>query len=302
MRGGRTAGGYCWGVRPLVIMFAVCALLLVGCGAGPTPLVTVQAAGAKTTAVRTAKMALSLKSDTGPYAQGVNIDGAFDFGARRGRFTLDPSSFGIPLQQGQIDSIFDYASGFVIYLHLPQLAQGGGKPWLKIDVAAVAKARLGVDITGIIQSQSSDPASGLRLLQGANEVTKIGTEVVRGVQTTHYRVVIDLAKAVQASPAQYRDAMQKLISLYTVKTLPIDVWLDGQNRVRRYEQTVDASIIRLPASAQAANAATGKVTIRYELYDFGSPVEVQLPAADQVTDFSQLGQGSATFSSAGTSM
>src|SRR5439155_9039287 len=120
--------------------------------------------------------------------------------------------------------------------------------------------------------------------RGASQVTKVGTETVREARTTHYQGTVDLDKAVQASPPQARDAMRKLADLYTVKTLPVDVWLDDHKRVRHNEQTLDASTVKLPPAAQANNPFTGKVTMRYELYDFGAPIDTALPPPDQTAD------------------
>lgn len=126
-------------------------------------------------------------------------------------------------------------------------------------------------------------------MQGASKVTKVGSESIRGVKTTHYAVVIDVDKAVLAAPPAAQDAMRQLAGLYTVKTLPLDVWLDAQQRVRRYQQTLDLSTLKLPAAAKANNVLGSQLSIKFELYDFGAPVDVQVPAPDQVTDLAQLG-------------
>jgi len=251
---------------------------------------TIRGAATKTAAASTAKVSMSFKTDSGPFAGGISEDGAFDFGARRGRLEVDASSFGVRQISGRIEAVADYASGFVIYMHFPQLArQFGGKQWLKIDFNEVAKqVGIDVDFNSLLQQQSNDPTSGLRMLRGAQEVTTVGAEQVRGVDTTHYRLVVDLNKAVEQAPAESRDAMRKLADLYTVKTFPAEAWLDADGRVRRYETTIDTSTLRLPASLQASNPFKGKLSLHMELYDFGAPVDVQLPPANQVADLAEL--------------
>jgi hypothetical protein len=87
--------------------------------------------------------------------------------------------------------------------------------------------------------------------------------------------------------------MGNLADLYVAKSVPIDVWLDSQGRLRRYEQVTDPANLKLPAQSQAAAMTAGAITIHVELFDFGSTVDVNLPPADQVADLSQL-QGGAS--------
>ena len=69
------------------------------------------------------------------------------------------------------------------------------------------------------------PADVLKQLQRtATPVKTIGTETIDGVETTHYRAAIDTRKIPAA------DKFQKLTrSVYK----PIDVWVDGDGRVRQ---------------------------------------------------------------------
>src|SRR5207245_1455114 len=102
-----------------------------------------------------------------------------------------------------------------------------------------------VDFNQIMQAQTNDPTSGLRLLRGAETVTNVGPEQVRGTGTTHYALVVNIDKAAASAPASAQDAMRKLAALYTVKDFNVDVWLDGDGRVRRFQQTIDGSTIKL---------------------------------------------------------
>ena len=107
-----------------------------------------------------------------------------------------------------------------------------------------------------------------------------------GAAAVHALAGLDAARPV---PADQRDALAKFVNIYTVHTFPVDVWLDAQGRVRRYQQTIDPSTIRLPAGVPSKdNPFTGPITTTYELYDFGSPVDVKIPPADQTTDLRTL--------------
>src|SRR5437879_2786398 len=263
--------------------------LLAACGGGTHALATVAGAASKTTAAHTAKASITMKSDSGIFAKGVTQEGAFDFTNRRGRLEVDAGSFGLTQLQGTIEAVFEFTPSAVIYMHFPQLAgEFPGKEWLKLDIGAAAKQATGVDLNSVIQGQSSDPSQGLGQLRGATQVTEVGKETVRDTETTHYALVVDLNKAAQESPAASRDAMQKLADLYKVKTVAMEVWLDGDGRVRRERYTIDIAQLNLPASTTANNPLTGKIDYTVEYYDFGTTVDATPPPPAQTEDLADL--------------
>ncbi len=117
----------------------------------------------------------------------------------------------------------------------------------------------------------------------SGEVEKVGDEDVRGVSTTHYRATIDFDKYPLAVPAANRAAVRKsidsLIKLTGTRTVPVDVWVDGDAVVRRFAQTTRMNV-------PGAGRMQMKQTI--ELYDFGTKVDVQAPPAREVQDLSEL--------------
>ena len=185
------------------------------------------------------------------------------------------------MQLGDIPAVF---AGGVIYERFPDRLTGalGGKPWVKIDVKAVT----GVDPSALGQGQANDPTQGLAFLRGVSgPVREVGHERVRGDDTTHYAVTVDLERAVAQAPADQRAALQTLIDQVGVATLPVDVWIDGDNRVRREHLAYDLSKMHLP---NQTTAPTGAIDATIELYDFGVPVVVNVPPPDQVTDLGAL--------------
>jgi hypothetical protein len=155
---------------------------------------------------------------------------------------------------------------------------------VKIDLATAGRS-VGVDINSLSQAQASDPSQTLDYLRGAaDDVTNVGTEDVRGTTTTHYRAVVDLNKAAKLSPAA-SDAIKSTIKLLGSATQPVDVWVDGEGRVRRMQYTVDLSKTK---AASSVPGAAGTVTFTLEVFDFGAPVQATVPAADQIVDLSAL--------------
>jgi hypothetical protein len=282
-----------------LLTLAIIALLVAGIAsaftvhstASPSPLALVQAAGAKTNRAKTAKVSVTAKSDSGIFAKGFSEDGAFDFDNRRFRVAIDMAQFGVT-GLGKVDAIADYSNGLIEYVRLPAqvVGQTGGKPWIRIDLNALLR-RLGLDVNvgALLQGQAADPTQGLGMVRGAENVVKVGSEQVRGVDTTHYHLDVNFQKAVALAPTQEEQAaLQQLVKLYTVPSVPMDLWLDNDGRVRRTLNTLDPSTVRFPPALANESKQLGRVTTTADYYDFGAPVDTTLPAPDQVTDFNQL--------------
>jgi hypothetical protein len=280
-----------------LIAAAIVALLVAGVATalvrrnGPSTLAMVQAAATTTADAKTAQVSVTLKTDSGPFANGLTVGGGYDFANRRARLDIDPAQFGVT-GVGKIQGIADYSNGVIVYMKFPpQISQElGGTPWVKLDVAALLRQQgIDVDLQSLISGQSNDPTQGLGMVRGAENVVKVAPEQIRGTDTTHYRLDINLQKAAAEAPtAEARAAMEKLASLHTGPSTPLDVWLDGDGRVRRIQEVLDPAAVRYPPKIQAAVAQFGRMTISYDLYDFGSFVDVQIPPADQVTDLNQV--------------
>ncbi len=169
----------------------------------------------------------------------------------------------------------------VIYMNLGSFPGAAGeldgKQWVKLDPEQLKQQNgaLG-DLAG--QAESNSPKQGLEYLQGlSGDVQDLGQDDVGGRPATHYRASIDYTKLLDKLPdanAETRDALAEL------GTVPADVWIDDQDRVVKIHMTMDAG---------AFGAGAGSAEVTMELTDFGVPVDVQAPPADQTVDFSSLG-------------
>ena len=197
--------------------------------------------------------------------------------------------------------------GGKLYTRLPSAptGAGAGKPWLELPVPKGA----GQGLLGL-----TDPTGGLALLrEAAGPLTEIGREQVRDADTTHYRTELDVGKipvpsATADRPVGAGDSATLLRRLLGDAPLPLEVWIDDQQRLRRFtlvvplpdvsrlapggaEPTGPASAGARPAPATSEPATPGPATpgpgggsstSTTEYYDFGVAVDVQAPPADQV--------------------
>jgi hypothetical protein len=207
--------------------------------------------------------------------------GAYDAGGKRLQMTFSVP-FGNAGKTMKLDLLTDSSSGLVTYMRFPllDLFLPKGKSWVKIDVAKAASAR-GVDLGQLVQATQSNPAEVIAALVHSSSSEKVGTEQVGGVDTTHYHVLLDAKQTLEGklSPA-LRAKIEALLAKEKIDTVPVDVWVDGQDLVRRLE----LEFPRLQTSA--GDKAKGPVRFVEDLSGYGDPVTVDLPPAAQVTDAS----------------
>jgi len=163
------------------------------------------------------------------------------------------------------------------------------KPWLSVDAATLTRlTRLALgDLGSQINGAPLDALTYLRAVSG--EVVVAGPDTVRGEPATRYRGVIDPAKVVGQLPEALRLAAADVAGA-APRNLPADLGIDDQGRLRK---------LVLVAEQDAGSAAGGPpntdatdpgrtATVTFELFDFGVPVQVEAPPADDVTDVGGL--------------
>ncbi|HZQ85362.1 MAG TPA: hypothetical protein VFA83_11015 [Acidimicrobiales bacterium] len=272
------------------------ALTLAACGSKAEAKTIVHEASTKTADAHTARMALDIKIKAKSGAAPTEITGAgvFDLTKHAGTMDLKLPAFG-----GQnLGSIEVRILDKLVYEKLPaQLASlAGSKGWVKIDTEALAKQN-GLDINGLAQSQGTDPSQFLDLLKSvSDDIKEVGKEKLRGAETTHYHGTVDLGKAIAANPQLDAEAKTNLGSLYKNLTGPADVWIDSDGRLRKMTYSIDASKFDPSAVSSNPKVAAGLqqiagIDFTLELYQFGVPVSVTAPPANETTDLSSLTGG-----------
>jgi hypothetical protein len=260
-------------MRGLALGSLILVFVLAGCGGGSDSLSAKQIASA---AQKTSNKG-SLEADFTISGSGVASSGSgvFNTGdANSGQLKMTVQSNSGPFT---VDTV---SAGNVLYVRSPALQQFGlsrEKQWLKLDLARLAKQR-GVDLGGLLNA-NPNPTSALGFLLGSGgESKKLGTARVHGVDTTHYRVTVDLGRAASASSGSIRKSLRSALRASGQKTEPFDVWVDHNGLVRKVAYT------------QGANGTPGPV-ITMEFHDFGPHVAITPPPKGSVVDMQSVLQG-----------
>ncbi|MFF9488375.1 hypothetical protein [Streptomyces sp. NPDC014676] len=222
----------------------------------------VRAAYGKTAEAGSARMTIRMR--LAAEGETITSDGKGVLDLAEGDSVMTVNAQGESIEQRVVDEV------------LYQKAQGrnapGGKPWTKIDLRKAAAQQ------GVNDPRIGDPARTAAYAEAITDkdVTEVGTEKVDGVDTTRYRVSVD----VNELPGG--DRMREQLG----PTLPMQVWLDDEGRIRR--QQVDMTV-KAPASASAkpdGGAAPQQLEMStvMEFSDFGAEADAEAPPAGQVAD------------------
>lgn len=164
-------------------------------------------------------------------------------------------------------------------------AVADGKPWLRANLDTYMES---LGASNPFGANTTGPTQLLGLLRASGSVSTLGEQSVHGVATTHYRTLVDFSRYAsmltskpRAAAEQYANELKRMTGS---SSLSVDVWVDAQQRVRRFSTQLQVC------------TPQGKLTESFamDLYDYGRQPAVLAPAESEVTDItSQLAsQGS----------
>jgi hypothetical protein len=297
-------------LRVLGVVLAASAALLTGCGGATTAERALTLEGLAQAATTTSE------ATTGRFTFGMDMTapdgyetvtfsgyGAFNTAAERSEMTLDMSAlasffgaFGTGSTDAgdltkpelwKIDAVLD---GLVMYMRFPLLsrlpdAPFKGKQWVKLDLRRAAGSA-GFDLDQLKEFTSNDPRDMLRMLRAVGgELQAIGEEELHGVDTTHYSTTVDLLRYKELFPPSQREKLgfmlDELVKQSGLREIPVEVWVDAGSLVHKMTMTM--------AATQPGTGQSFEASMRFELYDYGEPVDIEVPAGSAVFDVSTLG-------------
>jgi hypothetical protein len=241
---------------------AAVAAVLVSVGSGGTHAPTVLARAADvTTHVPGYRFRISMNA---------SADGRSVLMAAGGEFNTQPldGSMWLSLDGQRID---DVVVPPYVYVHIPSR----GTAWDRIDLASLGNSTSGSNV---------DVQQTISFLRSVGAVTTVGSDTLGGVAVTHYHAVVDVGRLASALPLGQGSAssgeLAALSGALGGSGMPLDVWLDAQQRVRRIDMSLS-----IPSSSGAV-----QFSMSMELYDYGPQPAVGAPPAGLVTDLGSSGQ------------
>ena len=237
-----------------VLVVAAAAVLLAGCGrsisegqravAGPDARSAISSATAQMAAARTAKVSIETTTTIKGSRVRYTMSGAMSVDGLEADVsgTLPVGTFpNVPVELSMRMISFHGTD----YYHYS--APGMPAQWFK-----------SVHVEGGAGPGSAD--AQLKALNAIDDLTKVGSEKVRGVATTHYTGVLN--------PKGAADAVRSLGGKPgSTVTVPVDVWIDGRGRVFRQRETIDPG----PDGFQ------GKTTMTVDFISWGVALKITPP-------------------------
>lgn len=260
----------------------------------------IQAAMAQTTEVPSARMVgdirvVGIEDFEGEI--GFSFEGAFDNRTGDSSFSLDLSSFA-DIMRAQIEAEStgtpedEFGAAFLelflglftkfevrqvgdtVYMNNPMLASFSGAETEWIASPADDSGDIASDF---LQDSPTTPADVLDPFKNGNaDVIEIGQEVVRGVQTTHYQLVYDKEALLESAPPGERAELEQELEQFG-EDLVVDVWMDDEYLYKIFFD-IDGTQIE-----STEGDSFERMTMTYEIYDYGADIVIEAPPADQVT-------------------
>ncbi len=217
------------------------------------------------------------------------VDATFEEGSARfdAVTTIDSEEFS---ERGESSGVIDFtgdrrqvdvqtAAGTVTALITQDgylLSAGGDTGWVRLDPQDLRGTP--VEASGLATLPLQDPSLNLALLRGAtDDVTEVGEEDIDGESVTRYEVMVDAAAAAGQADAATGETIRALGG--DGQLLPMDVWIDDQDRIRRLEHRGDFADVDL-----IQGQTEGSFELRMDLTDFGAEVDIEEPGADEIVD------------------
>lgn len=224
------------------------------------------------------------------------ISGAYDVSAESMELTIDLSElFAAGVAGGGAAEI---PPGFDSFFEDPmQLITIGDEGWLKWSLVSLFTGQddmwlaLESDELGSatedfgFSGAGVNPTDLLDMLAAADaDVEDLGTEIVQGVETRHWRALLDVESLAADLDASDQAELEQQLGELASAAYPMDMWVgvtDGL--LYRYEISLDGNAMLSPDAPAEASAL-----VSFEFFDHGEPIGIAPPPPDQIIDGSSL--------------
>jgi hypothetical protein len=167
---------------------------------------------------------------------------------------------------GQNVSVDEIISAKAVYLK--ESTNHSVRPWTEVPFSELGGS-LGSSISTLLQNaQNGNPAQQTEVLTASKNVHVVGTQMVNGVETTHYSGSVSPSTALSKLPASVRKGLAPLLKLIT-GDIRFDVWIDAQHLTRKLIE--HETVVGEPA------------TVTLNVTAINQPVQITPPPASEVT-------------------
>lgn len=167
--------------------------------------------------------------------------------------------------------------GDIVYLKFPLFTAmfGAETEWVSMP------AEEGGDFTSDFETMPTDPGDLLGNFDPAGAtVTTIGSENVNGVDTTHYKIELDVSEMEMSAEDR---AELEASGIWAEGVIPMDLWVSDAGYMVRMIMEIDGSGMDLPAEESFES-----MTLYYDFFDINEPVTIEPPPAADVTSMDDL--------------
>ena len=232
----------------------------------------VATAAAQTMNSQSADMSMSIDVSILGMHENVSANGAMDFAHKVGTMTMT-----IPVN-GQQYTEQEIIDGSTVYVNIGGL--GGGlapaKPWVSENVGQLGNS------SGL---NTLDPTSMLQQLQTAGgTVTSLGQTTYDGTSVTEYAATLP-ASAMMGEIGKLPSSLQQGVSGLNLPDMHMNIYVTQDHLLKA---------LSVPSYSVSFSGQTMSMDMTMVLSNYGIPVNVTPPPADQVEPLSQLGVGWAT--------
>jgi hypothetical protein len=244
--------------RSLLALAAVVALVAAGCGEAEqeaavddNPLAALNTAATKTAEVDSMRQTLTMDAAFGGEELSMEGEGSFTADSQDGTMTAT-------IVEGGEEIEFEAISvDGTLYIKGDAFPLPAGKEWLKAPDAPTS---------------TMEPAAFVRFLQESEGVENVGTEEIRGEQTTHFRGPLDLERLAQASDSPVLDRLKSSPDAKDFDIV-VDVWVMDDDLPAR---------IAMKLTTTGDNA--GEMTMATDILEYDVPIDVEAPPAGKVAN------------------
>jgi len=141
-----------------------------------------------------------------------------------------------------------------------------GKSWLSATPAIWGRGAVDNQSYGVLPRQlQPNPIAQSTLLTGSKDLRLIGTEMVDGARTTHYKGTVN-------SAAMEGERLDQFMQLEVSDPLTMDLWTDGDHRTKQFR-------MRAEHNADLVGTGDGPLDLTITFLDLNQSVTINAPSA-----------------------